>query len=732
MPAAGPAVSLRAAALSTSTTTTTPTRSDPKPVVTGVPKRLAPEARKRTNSLGWAHSDCHTCAAGHFVCDRRRPRCDSCTSRGVLCGGYVQVLNWQPGVASRGKMKGRQLKVDPSTALQQGGDIVKPSAFLFVHEHGQGERIPAKKRKSKVQRTQPSPTPSAAAATSIPQRKSPVLKGLLPVEAAPASTHADQGARTAAVPHHDPPVKAHATTSRPGRLPRPMNSLHSLPHQVVELLSFYEWQFARTTITCDVKINPWQCSIPMVYETHCLMNAVTALSKRHRAHCFNDSEGVEVLILKDRALSLFASGLQSIPCEALIATILALIGLEYAETGFSSWTVHLRGAYWILESAGGLERAAHSPTLRCQIAMLLWYDITSALLSRRGPVFPLRYLDVNLSWPKLYPGEWTYMSLNGCPDALLLSMYHVASSAPLAEQMTLEDVQKLESSVHGVDAETGLGNETATTPSTPLTIVADMEASPGPKYMSPYVYPSISVAKQSITTPSVIQASDESASLVKCWRLSILLYIRQVFYRPECSAGRQENDHHKQDERRRALAQTIIRLVSNMPIESNWQKQCLLPIVLAGFELRQPTKCIRTVFEDGMFKSTWVSEPETGEDSDTTLTLRDWVKAYCQRWKTLTGLWVFGTAAELLTRLWDRMDAAHYGVVLRNASLSSVYRDVQSSAGFGASQAQDPCHNERHRRRNRVDPQSIWWGDLVTEDMNSSEAGENGEGYLFG
>jgi len=58
------------------------------------------------------------------------------------------------------------------------------------------------------------------------------------------------------------------------------------------------------------------------------MHAVTALAKRHRAHISNEKEDLDVLGLKDRALSSFATVLDRTHPEAMIGTILALIGLE--------------------------------------------------------------------------------------------------------------------------------------------------------------------------------------------------------------------------------------------------------------------------------------------------------------------------------------------------------------------------------------------------------------------
>lgn len=49
---------------------------------------------KRTNSLAFARSDCHTCASLSDKCDRRRPKCSACIDRGRCCGGFATPLSW--------------------------------------------------------------------------------------------------------------------------------------------------------------------------------------------------------------------------------------------------------------------------------------------------------------------------------------------------------------------------------------------------------------------------------------------------------------------------------------------------------------------------------------------------------------------------------------------------------------------------------------------------------------
>jgi hypothetical protein len=54
---------------------------------------------RRTNSLGSARPDCHTCSALHRKCDRQRPRCRTCQDTGVVCKGFSMQLSWQRGLS---------------------------------------------------------------------------------------------------------------------------------------------------------------------------------------------------------------------------------------------------------------------------------------------------------------------------------------------------------------------------------------------------------------------------------------------------------------------------------------------------------------------------------------------------------------------------------------------------------------------------------------------------------
>ncbi len=49
----------------------------------------------KTNTLGSAKVDCHTCLRLHKRCDRQRPQCGPCVEGGRKCGGFVTDIIWK-------------------------------------------------------------------------------------------------------------------------------------------------------------------------------------------------------------------------------------------------------------------------------------------------------------------------------------------------------------------------------------------------------------------------------------------------------------------------------------------------------------------------------------------------------------------------------------------------------------------------------------------------------------
>ncbi|KAE8310308.1 C6 finger domain protein [Aspergillus transmontanensis] len=61
-----------------------------------------------------SHDGCWTCKSVRRKCDRTRPTCKACSSRGVPCEGYEIRLRWGSGIASRGRFTGAEEPVEAS------------------------------------------------------------------------------------------------------------------------------------------------------------------------------------------------------------------------------------------------------------------------------------------------------------------------------------------------------------------------------------------------------------------------------------------------------------------------------------------------------------------------------------------------------------------------------------------------------------------------------------------
>lgn len=271
----------------------------------------------------------------------------------------------------------------------------------------------------------------------------------------------------------------------------------------------------------------------------------------------------------------------------------------------------------MINSGGGIEIAHYNPALQAQIAQLAWYDTVGALLSRRRPIFPRKWIQELMDW-RLSSG-WTLLALNGCPDEFFLTMYDIADAA--SRKVGAVEAHKLELRVWAV-------------------VLHDQQLE-----------------------------NNELATLSHCWRLGLLLYCTRVFWLMEnvvasehyrqamvSPASPQDTRFHRSIATNtsrnapkpahdtlsplyelsheafcKSLAERILWLVQDLPEESNAQKQCLIPLSLAAAELG--------------------SYPEQ-------LPLRIMAENYCRRWQSLSGLRVFDDTLSLLRTAWATMAIA--------------------------------------------------------------------------
>lgn len=99
----------------------------------------------RTNALGSAKTDCHTCSRLRENCDRQRPQCGPCLDRGRKCGGFELDIVWK----NERQARPRRSPAAPSDVLRNDqhaptGPFSEP--IRFIHNGGKRRRKTGKLR----------------------------------------------------------------------------------------------------------------------------------------------------------------------------------------------------------------------------------------------------------------------------------------------------------------------------------------------------------------------------------------------------------------------------------------------------------------------------------------------------------------------------------------------------------------------------------------------------------
>ena len=94
---------------------------------------------KRTNSLAFSQTDCHSCTSAGRACDRRRPQCSTCLGLGVKCGGFVTPLSWDNNRIWLGQPSQKKRHIYDSNRGNQSPKA-SPRAFRFVDASSRRKR----------------------------------------------------------------------------------------------------------------------------------------------------------------------------------------------------------------------------------------------------------------------------------------------------------------------------------------------------------------------------------------------------------------------------------------------------------------------------------------------------------------------------------------------------------------------------------------------------------------
>lgn len=114
--------------------------------------------------------------------------------------------------------------------------------------------------------------------------------------------------------------------------------------------------------------------------------------------------------------------------------------------------MHFLGVARLLEERGGIPVLLSSAALKAQMAMLVWYDISIALLNKKGCCIPIQYL---AALAVCKDRHWTFFSMTGCYNELLLIAHQLCTIVAVPELAKLArdsqrftQLEQLEQRIH--------------------------------------------------------------------------------------------------------------------------------------------------------------------------------------------------------------------------------------------------------------------------------------------
>ncbi|RFU35463.1 hypothetical protein B7463_g881, partial [Scytalidium lignicola] len=327
-----------------------------------------------------------------------------------------------------------------------------------------------------------------------------------------------------------------------------MNSVcyRNLAHKYGEILRLYDEEFCVVPLSTDCVHNPFRVPVERCESSPFLLHAILAISSHHLAKK-NECAALTVDMHNhwSAAVQLFSKSLGQ--CSPpLLDTILILVNFDTTQSASSPWGMHLTGALSLLEQSGVIKWYQRCSRTRAQVAMLVWWDITVALISRREPIFPLSYLEMLIDYDQ--SDGWSFFILNACPVELVMAMARLAKLAAIYEKTT-----KMEWTIFDrtpVDAV--------------IQVVRDF------------------INREAVNFDEVEFLEEDPDTrrnrfhCIEAWRHAILLYACRVFT-PKQDVYQICHINH--------LARIILDSVRSIPNTEIIQKQLLLPIFLAASEM---------------------------------------------------------------------------------------------------------------------------------------------------
>ncbi|KAF7526036.1 hypothetical protein G7054_g10893 [Neopestalotiopsis clavispora] len=357
-----------------------------------------------------------------------------------------------------------------------------------------------------------------------------------------APPHSSAGATNSALnsPNSGPGTTALAALSD---IIPPIVEYSGLVERFRPILTRYNAEFCTIPLTFKLRDNPFRYRTNVHPEPAFLMHAVMALAGHH-------VQSTAMLAHRHAALQLLRHGLDTLSnTEAMYSvldTIVILFSLDETQSLSGTWSIHLQGAYHILEVCGGVHGIPLSCRLETQIGILTWWDAIIALLSREDCIFPIEYFDAIVS--NLHEPEWSFFSLCGCPTAIVKMVMRLARLDKMKSQLCA-----------GVETEHLFDNDE----------IAELIHSLEGWYHIP--------AATALQNEDSMHEDIDVMHCSEAWRHGLLLYIFRVFQWKPGSTIPMHIIYR---------ARTVVDHVIACRDTTMVSRQALLPLVFAGCELQ--------------------------------------------------------------------------------------------------------------------------------------------------
>ncbi|ETS77200.1 hypothetical protein PFICI_11074 [Pestalotiopsis fici W106-1] len=412
---------------------------------------------------------CATCRVKSRRCDRGRPSCNRCLTKGLTCGGYPDKFRFC-GIASRGKLKGKKIPTadGPEISLKGSAEqpqqpeslpsaaplatteddnhietlhLGAPSSTLQLESASDPPRLSTPREPSQTRRDGPQNVETPVGERRYSDVDPAELNSAMTIHPLPDPNFVYEMVTSNSPTHSESPVHSLLTRIGNSRIRSQADAL--LEHYVSEICPHQIQQLGAHVA------NPYESYIvPLAKEPVGLLYAILGLAASHLGQEQSDRDLQYNVAVECRLLSLSELGSairRAISTEmsndfrdAIFATIQILLLQDVCESGVSENGIHISGAFAIssnLLKLDTLEPLRHSRTIFF-LSNLAWLDIIRAFANPQRLSFSQESRETLVMLI-----DSRFELVNGCPKDLFIL---IGEALTCAKARGLQDIGKTE------------------------------------------------------------------------------------------------------------------------------------------------------------------------------------------------------------------------------------------------------------------------------------------------